>query len=78
MKTPSKINYHAYTTKTYHECKPLPIGILFSNEDLLTFNFLTNSKRFGLDHKKSLTGYLTLHMNFFHEMALHYMFIETT
>ena len=51
---------------------------LFSNKFFPTFNFLTNSNRFGLDHTKYLTGYLTLLMNFFHKMALHYTFIKTT
>ena len=29
-------------------------------------------------HTKFLTGYLMLHTNFFHKLALHYMYIETT
>ena len=56
----------------------LLLTLLFSNEIFLTFNFLTSSDRSGLAHTELLTDYPMLHMNFFHKMALHYMFIGAT
>ena len=54
------------------------MALLFSNEISLTLIFPTNSNRFGLDHKNFLTNYLMLQMIFFHKLAPHYKFIETT
>ena len=73
-----KINSHAYVTETYHEGKPLPIGTFVLKRNFSHAHYSDKFKPLRIGPYKILDRVTDVTYELFHQMALQYMFKETT